>query len=152
MTGSKVGRLMTMFLAAVDLETGELYYINAGHNHPLLLQEGKVVSLKSRGYRLGFHDKKKYECKKTVISPSDKVIFYTDGLVENQSKDGKLIDMKKLKKLILDHKDSVAAGLKNESEEFWKDSTLDDDVCIVEFSLIKLVESVVRPIDKDVVS
>ena len=121
-------------------------------NHPLLLQEGKVVSLKSRGYRLGFHEDKKYVCKKTVISPSDKVIFYTDGLVENQSKDGKLIDMKKLKKLILDHKDSVAAGLKNESEEFWKDSTLDDDVCIVEFSLIKLVESVVRPIDKDVVS
>ena len=34
MTGSKVGRLMTMFLAAVDLETGELYYINAGPQSP----------------------------------------------------------------------------------------------------------------------
>jgi sigma-B regulation protein RsbU (phosphoserine phosphatase) len=48
------GRFVTAFLGLLDAATGQLTYVNAGHNPPLLLRAGGAVeSLEAGGVILG---------------------------------------------------------------------------------------------------
>ena len=53
-TGQKAGRIMTLFVAAIHLGSGEGVCANAGHNFPLLIRNNKVGVLRTTGPRLGY--------------------------------------------------------------------------------------------------
>jgi Stage II sporulation protein E (SpoIIE) len=79
----------TGVLADLDLGSGVLRYINAGHPAPLLLRGGRVVKELHRGRRALFG----LEARSTVVAeeqlqPDDVVTFYTDGIVEARAADG----------------------------------------------------------------
>lgn len=74
---------VTAFACVVDTETGEVRYANAGHNPPVLKQNGKLSYLKCRpGLVLGAMDVVKYREGRFACSPSDGLLLYTDGVSE----------------------------------------------------------------------
>lgn len=71
------------FACVVDTATGEVRYANAGHNPPVLKQNGKLGYLACRpGLVLGAMDVVKYREGSFACSPGEGLLLYTDGVSE----------------------------------------------------------------------
>lgn len=89
---------MTFFLAAINQKTGKMTYANASHDPPYLIRKpkGRAVTKKDlvplmdvNGLRLGEKKGSTYEESEIDILPGDSFVFYTDGIIDLQSPDGK---------------------------------------------------------------
>jgi serine phosphatase RsbU (regulator of sigma subunit) len=73
-------------LMHLELASGEMTWVNAGHPPPLLLRRGRVVrtleSTPSLPWGLGGS---LVEVASTRLEPGDGVLFYTDGVIEGRS-------------------------------------------------------------------
>jgi serine phosphatase RsbU (regulator of sigma subunit)/pSer/pThr/pTyr-binding forkhead associated (FHA) protein len=88
---------ITFFFAELNTKTGELKYINAGHNPPVILEKkGKVLRLESCGFCLGMFPSVTYQSSKTEIKKGDLAVLYTDGITESRNKENKEYDEDKL--------------------------------------------------------
>lgn len=79
---------ITLFLAIVNTENGEIKYCNAGLNTlPIVVSENKdVYEVYSPGMPLSKWDMKdSYEDKVLTLDAGDKIMLYTDGLIEEKS-------------------------------------------------------------------
>jgi phosphoserine phosphatase RsbU/P len=80
---SQNGRFTTAFLAELDPATGDLSYLCAGHNPPILTREnGSVERLKSDNIPLGIEVLEDYKTGVTRLGPADFLVIYTDGVTE----------------------------------------------------------------------
>jgi hypothetical protein len=79
-------RFVTGQLGQLDCRTGRLQWINAGHPLPLLVRGAKVVDTLAchpvPPLGLGFGDA---EIATAALEPADRVLFYTDGVVEGRN-------------------------------------------------------------------
>ncbi|GAB4269591.1 MAG: hypothetical protein Kow0029_05700 [Candidatus Rifleibacteriota bacterium] len=84
-------KMMTMFLYSLNTETYELEYANAGHNPPIYWNyRSKTCSkIAMDSFPLGIRAKSKYSKSSMKLEPGDKILMYTDGLVEATGKNGK---------------------------------------------------------------
>ncbi len=74
---------VTAQIGALELATGELTWVNAGHPLPLLIRDGTYIGplecRPSLPLGLGGHVK---ETASHRLQPADRVLFFTDGVVE----------------------------------------------------------------------
>ena len=81
--GSEGASLMGLFYSVLDLDTGRLSYVNAGHNPPLLVRHDGTVSLLSTGgLLLGFDSDAAYQQGVETLTSGDVLVLYTDGITE----------------------------------------------------------------------
>jgi sigma-B regulation protein RsbU (phosphoserine phosphatase) len=74
---------VTALVAVLDHKTGHVEYVNAGHNPPLLLHDGKWDWLKDvSGMPLGLFDGIPYDLYALRLEPDDVIYAYTDGVTE----------------------------------------------------------------------
>ena len=79
------GMFVTVWAATLDYNTGELTYVNAGHNFPLLRHgfNGEWEWLKKKcGLFLGTFEMAKYRQETIMLKPGDELLLYTDGVNE----------------------------------------------------------------------
>ncbi|MEU1465157.1 SpoIIE family protein phosphatase [Streptomyces sp. NPDC005727] len=73
----------TMVLARYDHTTRILSWTQAGHPPPLLVRDGEIRYLdRPRGMLLGASTTPVYESAELRLEPGDRLLLYTDGLVE----------------------------------------------------------------------
>ena len=73
----------TAWLGILDVRTGVINYSNAGHSAPVLISNGRVVTLNEvSGPMLGLFPDKKYKSHSVQIGEGDRIILYTDGVTE----------------------------------------------------------------------
>jgi phosphoserine phosphatase RsbU/P len=102
-------RFATAILAELDMDTGTLRYLNAGHPPPLLLRAGHVVRELAAGRRLplGLDDAEAKVAEETM-EPGDRLLLYTDGVTEARDAAGNMFGTQRL----IDHAERhAAAGL-----------------------------------------
>ena len=75
-------RFATAVFALLSRETGELTYVNAGQNPPILYSSGRATFLESTGMPLGLLPEAEFECRQGVIPPGAQLLFFTDGLTD----------------------------------------------------------------------
>ena len=81
--GNDSGMFVTVWAATLDYETGNLVFVNAGHNPPLLRHGGSWSWIKQKGgLFLGTFDTARYRSASIVLEPSDELLLYTDGVNE----------------------------------------------------------------------
>jgi serine phosphatase RsbU (regulator of sigma subunit) len=82
-------RFATGVLARLNLSTGELRWVNAGHPAPLVIRDGGLVPLPDcrSSLPLGVQSRGVEECR-VQLRPGDRVLLYTDGIVEARSPAG----------------------------------------------------------------
>jgi serine phosphatase RsbU (regulator of sigma subunit) len=87
----------TAVLARLDLGTGRLQWINAGHPEPLIVR-GSVLVRPPRcppTRPLGLQASKPASCE-TRLEPGDRLVLYTDGITEARSPQGEFFGEQRL--------------------------------------------------------
>ncbi|MBQ3808094.1 MAG: SpoIIE family protein phosphatase [Kiritimatiellae bacterium] len=85
---------VTAWMGVIDLETGEVTFVNAGHNPPILIEgagddERKFLRERS-GMVLGAMPGLKYRMHTVHLSPGAMIYLYTDGITEQPDGKGEL--------------------------------------------------------------
>ena len=76
-------RFTTAFFAELDAATGEVAYVNAGHNVPILRRKsGAVERLEAGGIPIGIFAESPYQVGSTRLESGDWLVIFTDGVVE----------------------------------------------------------------------
>jgi serine phosphatase RsbU (regulator of sigma subunit) len=89
-TSSASNLFITFFFCEVNMKDGELRYVNAGHNPPILLKKnGKVERLETSGFCLGMFPSVAFETKQATLGVGDTVVLFTDGITDARGKDNK---------------------------------------------------------------
>jgi sigma-B regulation protein RsbU (phosphoserine phosphatase) len=74
---------VTAVCCVLDAATGELRYVNCGHNPPLVLRcDGTREALQQGGPALGLKAGELFEAGVVTLEPGDGLLLYTDGVVE----------------------------------------------------------------------
>jgi sigma-B regulation protein RsbU (phosphoserine phosphatase) len=97
---------VTVFYGVLQVSTGQLTYVRAGHDRPLLLHDGNARLLTGAGAALGIlgPDQLRLSAEQTVLRPGDRLVLYTDGLTDVIRPDGQLYDLARFQALLLSHK------------------------------------------------
>ena len=76
-------RFVTLFIGILNPATGELSYVNAGQNPPLLRRgNGSYERLRAGGMALGMFENATYTTGTTMLEPGDVLVMYSDGITE----------------------------------------------------------------------
>jgi sigma-B regulation protein RsbU (phosphoserine phosphatase) len=76
-------RFTTAFFAELDPETGDVVYLNAGHNAPILRKKsGLVQRIDAGGIPVGIFAESPYQTGQTRLESGDWLVIFTDGLIE----------------------------------------------------------------------
>jgi len=74
---------VTVFYGILNTQTGEVDYVNAGHNPPYILSSEGIQKVEmTNGLALGVVDGFRFQSKKINLKKGDKLLLYTDGVVE----------------------------------------------------------------------
>jgi len=87
------GRFMTLFLADIDRPSGQIRWLNAGHEPAIIYspESGIFNELAGRGsLPLGITDSYKYKATRQVITPDQILAIETDGIFETQNPNGEM--------------------------------------------------------------
>lgn len=144
---------MTFFAAVVDTQRGVITFANAGHNFPVLLpmdsQDPRTagqrptlpgakiqpITLRLSGTPLGMEPSATYTDRTLELRPGDKVLFFTDGLIECSSPKGEVWGRKYLLEQAVATAHLSPSDMKNEllsrAFTFFGSKGLDDDVTAV---------------------
>ncbi len=78
------GMFVTLFLACINLKTGELQYVNCGHQPPLILRSnGELERMQNpQDIILGVMEDYQYTSLRSDLNTEDAILIYTDGITE----------------------------------------------------------------------
>jgi len=108
-----VGKFISFFYAVLDSKDNRLTYCNAGHNPPVLVQaNGMASELNAAGAVLGQFPDWVYEQSDLQLRPGDRLIMFTDGLIEASNLDDNQFGEHRLTRIAQENRSSCAEELK----------------------------------------
>jgi sigma-B regulation protein RsbU (phosphoserine phosphatase) len=128
-------KFITFFLAHYNGFTHELKYINAGHNHPILLRNKQITMLDIGCTGLGMLDElPSIRVGKMKLEPNTTLVLYTDGIVELENEQGEQFGIEQLTENIEKYAELSMEDMNNilfSKLENWKgNQKYDDDTAI----------------------
>jgi len=107
------GMFVSLFYAQLDPLSGQMAYVNAGHNPPLWLHamSNELGELTRTGMVLGIDASALYGQCTVQLEAGDTVVFYTDGVTDALDAQGEEFGMERLRRVILGQRSAPAAEL-----------------------------------------
>jgi sigma-B regulation protein RsbU (phosphoserine phosphatase) len=100
----KSGMFVALLYAVLDAENGSVGLCSAGQTQPLLMaaktDAATLVETVGDTFPLGILDDVNYEETQLQIEPGDKVVFYTDGIVEAMNKNEDMYGFERLHEVV----------------------------------------------------
>ncbi|MBW1842138.1 MAG: SpoIIE family protein phosphatase [Deltaproteobacteria bacterium] len=90
---------VTIFCGMLAIDTGAVFYTNAGHNPPLLVRPDKTPEFldKTGDTALGFEPDLTFKKAEIILQPGDAIFMYTDGVTEAFNEKDEEFSEKRLK-------------------------------------------------------
>ena len=74
---------VTAFYGILETRTGDIDYVNAGHNSPYILSSDKIQEVElTDGMALGIKNDFSFQSKKITLKKGEQLLLYTDGVTE----------------------------------------------------------------------
>jgi sigma-B regulation protein RsbU (phosphoserine phosphatase) len=104
---------VTLFYACLDPASGELTYVNAGHNPPLICRpsQAELEPLTRTGIPLGIEPDSVYEQRTVQLASGDFLLLYTDGVVETFDPQGQEFGLARLEAVLRENRSRPAAEI-----------------------------------------
>lgn len=128
---------ITAFEGVLNLKTGELRYVNAGHEIPFLCRKGGVFEpFKVRaGFVLAGMQGIRYRAGSIQLEPGDKVFQYSDGIPEAINSEKAPFGMKRLESVLVKNSEKAPSELlplvKADVDAFVGDADQFDDITML---------------------
>ena len=141
----KSGMFVALLYAVLDAEDGSVGLCSAGQTQPILLSaktaEPTLVETVGDTFPLGILDEANYEETQLQMEPGDKVVYYTDGIVEAMNKHEDMYGFERLHEVVKSSEADTAEALMNDIisdvSDFTGAATQHDDLTIIVVSADK---------------
>ncbi|MCP4622482.1 MAG: SpoIIE family protein phosphatase [bacterium] len=135
----KSGMFVALLYAVVDAKEQNLTMCSAGQTQPIYLSskaaEANLLDTEGDTFPLGILDDVNYEETRCQLTPGDKVIFYTDGIVEAMNEQEEIFGFERLLEMVKSSKADTAEELMNEIiasvHDFAGDASQHDDITVI---------------------
>jgi serine phosphatase RsbU (regulator of sigma subunit)/CHASE2 domain-containing sensor protein len=141
----KSGMFVALLYAVLNAEKGTVGLCSAGQTQPILIsaKSAEAVLIETVGdtFPLGILAEANYEETQLELMPGDKVVFYTDGIVEAMNKREEMYGFERLQEVIKSSPAETAETLMNDIirsvSDFTGDAPQHDDLTIIVVSTDK---------------
>ena len=148
------GMFVTLFLGVLDVRSGRLDYVNAGHPGPLVLSgpEAEPLALTEGGAVLGIIPGASYRPGHCLLGPGSLVAVFSDGITEARGSARELFGLRRVVETLRAGWGSPAAEaadrLLGAVERFSGRAEPDDDVSLIVVRRAAVAEAFDRTIDQ----
>ena len=137
------GDFAAVFLATLNGRTGQMEYINCGHNPEPWLYHSITPEMqklnKASCMILGIEEDMDITKATITVQSGDGVFIVSDGITENQDIEGNLYGEQRFEQLLLDNSalsiSEIAQLINEESESFSKGASIKDDQSLLAFRI-----------------
>lgn len=130
-------RFVTAFYAVLEQSTGQLVFANAGHPPPLRYAAAsrEVHLLRASGFMLGIMPGEQYREKSISLESGDRLVFYTDGLIEARNEIGEAYGLERLTACLREYgmqtPDQLCRTILDDQRRFCGRQPLQDDLTLI---------------------
>lgn len=125
---------VSLFIGEIESD-GHLFYVNAGHPPPFLINGNDIHDLKATGLTLGFMPEIDLSRSYIFMKPGSVLTLYSDGIAERQDKFEDQFGMDKFKKLVVENKNKSAKEIVNTifnaAYDFGGRTSWEDDATVI---------------------
>jgi sigma-B regulation protein RsbU (phosphoserine phosphatase) len=130
------GRFITFFWGYIDTKTNTLTYVNAGHNPPYIIRNGKIIKLEKGGIIFGVMKTfTPYIFEEVKLKKDDVIILYTDGVSEAMNLNNEEYSEEKLQviaeSLVDKTAEEILNGIKEDVQIFTQGNVQSDDITMI---------------------
>jgi sigma-B regulation protein RsbU (phosphoserine phosphatase) len=120
----------------IDIKNGWLDYSCAGHPSPVILHSDDTMDiLDQRGPIIGFGTETPFGQSSIQLQAGDRVILYTDGLLESRNAAGDYFGKSRLHQVLKNHRrepvQAMVDAVRAEVKEFRQQTAPDDDISLL---------------------
>jgi len=133
---------LTAYYCVLNLEDGKLMFTNAGH-HPAIVyrkETGNIEHLDTMGFFIGAFEEGTYETGEIEINNGDRILLFTDGIIEARNNEREFYGYERLKDFIINnsqiHTKKFVDKLVEDVGEFCGDQPQDDDRAILYVEMV----------------
>ena len=140
--GNDAGMFVTAWQGGIDLSTGDVKFVNAGHNPPIIRRkDGQFEYLRSRhGFVLAGMEDVQYKTQELNLSQGDIIFLYTDGVTEATNKNNELYGEERLLSALnsreFDRMSEICDFVKEDVDAFADGAPQFDDITMVALKYI----------------
>jgi sigma-B regulation protein RsbU (phosphoserine phosphatase) len=131
--GNTQNQFVTAAYVYLDAHTRELRYSAAGHPPMFLLRNGTVIEIAENGLILAAFDFATYESTTHPLQPKDRLLLYTDGIIEAANASGEFFGPERLSTLLRETATATAHEVADriiQAVRVWA-SSQDDDLTVL---------------------
>ncbi|MCA8867150.1 MAG: SpoIIE family protein phosphatase [Rhodobacteraceae bacterium] len=127
---------LTLLLADIDLGTGRVRAVQAGHPHPAILRrDGSVEFIGPGGMPVGLLPDAGYQAFEFYLQPGERMLICSDGFTEAEGDQGAFLDESGLGQMLVCHANArgpdLLAGLVRDTRTFVGSDEVGDDLSAV---------------------
>lgn len=127
---------VTLFFGVLDPVTGEMEYVNAGHNPPLLVgPDGGTTEIDATGIPVGTLEEFPFTAGEATLDPGGSLLLYSDGIPEAELSDDVDFGMDRLHTIVSRESErgaeAIVAAIRKEVQEFLGETPIGDDVTLL---------------------
>lgn len=136
------GDYFTAFYCIIDTDTHTIDYVNAAHNDLYILRSDSTLdTMVQTGPVVGVMKNLEYASETIGFSNGDRLIMYTDGVIEARNEHRELYDSHRLKEMIIANKNQnlrdFVSIIYNDIIKFKNNTPNDDDIAMLTIDMNK---------------
>jgi sigma-B regulation protein RsbU (phosphoserine phosphatase) len=139
--GSTMANSFTTLVSGTVAESGRLEICNAGHCPPLLLLDGRLLQIPASGVPVGMFTSARYQVQSYDLRPGDRLLMFTDGLVEAPGPGGEELGSEPLQQIARDSggrpADEIARSCLDSVDRFRSGFPIADDMAVMAIARIR---------------
>lgn len=126
----------TGYYALIDMQKAEVSLCKGGHMHPLVwkAKQGNLLPIDLPGPGLGIIRKANFEELIIQLEKGDKMLFFTDGIIEQRNGEGEMFTQERLTSLFnkycLSEEEKIVKQIYADFQDFCQGMELQDDVTL----------------------
>jgi len=128
-------RFATLFYAELEYHSGQMRYLNAGHNPAYVIRRDDVLKLSASSWPIGMLPEASYDECTLEFDPGDLLLVYSDGLTEAQNAAGEEFGEQRVEDLLREMRDldpdQVGGRILREVDRFLGEERASDDLSLV---------------------
>lgn len=127
----------TCYYALINTQKMTVTLAKGGHHHPLFWKEStcSLQTITAKGIGIGIMDGTKYSDETFPIEKGDKLLFYTDGILEQRNRKNEMFGTERLEQVftnaVLEDIPDKLTYIKEQFHDFCGHSDFDDDITLL---------------------